>query len=103
MADNAEKKRVAFVKSIPTKNGPMEKVSIELNQVGTVFEKDGRTFLEIPKDCKFFNKYEKDGQNPRYFLNFILNTYKSMAPDEYEPDANNNSGGGTGDNDDLPF
>lgn len=109
MADNQNKEKVAFIKTIGTKYGPMEKLSIELNKIGKVVEKDGRTFLEIPSDCKAFNKYEKDGAAPRFFLNFNLNTFRTAQLDEWEPDANqsnNNSSspaGNGGDDDDLPF
>ena len=104
MADE-KKDNIAFSKTIATKFGPMEKISIEVNKIGNVIEKDGRTFLEIPKGCKFFNKYEKDGAAPRYFMNFVRNTYASISVDEYEPDANaSNSGSSEGGNaDDLPF
>ena len=107
MADNANQNdKVAFVKTIGTKYGPMEKVSIELNKIGQVAEKDGKVYLILPQDHKALNKYEKDGQEPRFFLNFVSNTFKSLKLDEYDPEANNNSGGGASSDDgkdDLPF
>ena len=97
-----EKVRIAFSKTIGTKNGPMEKISIELNKIGNVIEKDGRTFLEIPKDCKYINKYEKDGEKPRWFMNLVRNVYATINVDEYQPEAKNeNSAPDEGV--DLPF
>lgn len=104
MAEEKKKNRVAFVKTISTKYGPMEKVSLELNEIGQVAVKDGKVYLILDAKHKALNVYEKDGQASRYFLNFNLNRYASMSLDEYEKQEGNSGNQGGGDDvDDLPF
>lgn len=97
------KKRVAFVKQIVTKNGLLDKLSIELNQIGQVAEKEGKTYLILDDNCKALNKYEKEGQETRYFLNMNMNRYTSITLDEYQREGGGSSSSGAQQTDDLPF
>ena len=108
MAENNQaQERVAFIKTINTKYGPMEKLSLELNKIGKVAEKDGKLYLILDPNSPEIEKYEKDGAAPRWFLKFVLNTFKSVKLDQFVPepqDGNNNAGQASQEDvDDLPF
>lgn len=98
-----KKKSIARIQTKYTKNGPLGKLSIELNEIGPIHIKDGRTFVEIPKDCEFYRTHQKNQGDPvRHFLNFDVKQYQYIEPDTWTPDSSESQSGNE-EGEDLPF
>ena len=101
-----KKEKIGNLQSVNTQKGSFEKLSIELNKIGNVIEKNGKVYIEMDANADGLNPYSKDGET-RYFFNMIINTYRSLTVDAWKPNGGGggNTGGqsSSGGGDDLPF
>lgn len=97
-----EKKRIGNVQTIGGKFGSFKKLSLDLESIGSVIEKDGKVYVEI-SSSEGYNKWEKEGKT-KHFLNLVLNDYTTVSLDSFKPSS---GGGGSkssdSGSDDLPF